>query len=167
VGAVVQAEVVRGVVLGTSVTKSWREAGDPWFWQVSLTVNGAHAGAGYTLGGGPNGTDHLISARLSASRYRGVELFGGRVGLIDLDTALAGGGSALGLLGLREGPLPAIAPPPRARGRGSHPRRPGGEDRPAAHRDGRGRGAPGRAGPLRQRGKRVAAMFLSEGTRNT
>ncbi len=102
VGAVVQAEVVRGVVLGTSVTKSWREAGDPWFWQVSLTLNGAHAGAGYALGGGPNGTDHLVSARLSASRYRGVELFRGRVGVIDLDAALAGGGAALGLLGIRD-----------------------------------------------------------------
>ena len=101
IGGVIQAEVVRGVVVGTSVTKSWREAGDPWFWQVSLTLNAAHVGAGYALGGGPNGSDHVISARLSASRYRGVEL-GQRVGLIDLDNALAGGGSALGLLGLRE-----------------------------------------------------------------
>ena len=102
VGAVVQAELVRGVVLGTSVTKSWREAGEPWFWQVSLTLNGAYAGVGYAVGGGPDGTDHLVSARLSASRYRGVELFGGRVGLVDLASALAGGGSALGLLGIRD-----------------------------------------------------------------
>ena len=102
VGAVVQAEVVRGVVLGTSVTKSWREAGDPWFWQVSLTLNADHAGVGYALGGGPDGTDHLVSARLSASRYRGVELFARRVALIDLDAALAAGGSALGLLGIRD-----------------------------------------------------------------
>lgn len=102
VGAVVQAEVVRGVVLGTSVTKSWREAGDPWFWQVSLTLNSPHAGVGYALGGGPDGTDHLVSARLSASRYRAVELAARRVGLIDLDHALAGGGSALEFLGIRE-----------------------------------------------------------------
>ena len=102
VGAVVQAEIIRGLVLGTSVTKSWREAGDPWFWQVSLTVNTSHAGATYAIGGGPNGTDHVIQARLSASRYRGLELFTNRVGLIDLDTALAGGGSALGLFGIRE-----------------------------------------------------------------
>lgn len=102
VGAVVQAEVVRGVVVGTSVTKSWREAGDPWFWQVSLTLNTDHAGLGYALGGGPNGTDHVIQARLSASRYRGLRVLGNRVGLIDLDTALRSGGSALGLFGLRE-----------------------------------------------------------------
>jgi len=102
IGGVVQAEVLRGVVLGSSVTKSWREAGDPWFWQVSLTLNTAHAGAGYALGGGPQGTDHVVSARLSASRYRGAELLGRRVGLIDLSDALAGGGSALGLLGIRE-----------------------------------------------------------------
>ena len=102
VGAVVQAEVVRGVVLGTSVTKSWREPGDPWFWQVSLTLNTAHAGAGYALGGGPDGTDHVIQARLSASRYRGLEVFGSKVGLIDLDTALRDTGSALGLFGFRE-----------------------------------------------------------------
>jgi protease-4 len=102
VGGVVQAEVLRGVVLGTSVTKSWREPGDPWFWQVSVTVNEAHAGVGYALGGGPNGTDHVISARLSAARYRGLELFANRVGLVDLGTALSSGGSALGLLGIRE-----------------------------------------------------------------
>ncbi|HEY1332691.1 MAG TPA: S49 family peptidase, partial [Myxococcaceae bacterium] len=102
VGAVVQAEVVRGVVLGTSVTKSWREAGDPWFWQVSLTVDTAHLGATYALGGGPNGTDHVIQARLSAARYRSLEVFGRKVGLIDLDTALRQGGSALGLFGIRD-----------------------------------------------------------------
>jgi protease-4 len=102
VGAVIQAEVVRGVVVGTSVTKSWREAGDPWFWQVSLTLNTDHAGLGYALGGGPNGTDHVIQARVSASRYRGLRVLGNRVGLIDLDTALRSGGSALGLFGLRE-----------------------------------------------------------------
>jgi len=102
VGAVVQAEVVRGVVLGTSVTKSWREAGDPWFWQVSLTLDTAHLGATYALGGGPDGTDHVIQARLSAARYRGLEVFGRSVGLIDLDTALRQGGSALGLFGIRD-----------------------------------------------------------------
>jgi protease IV len=102
VGAVVQVEPVRGVVLGTSVTKSWREPDDPWFWQVSLTVNTEHAGLGYALGGGPNGTDHVIQARLSASRYRALQVFGNRVGLIDLDTALRQGGSALGLFGLRD-----------------------------------------------------------------
>jgi protease-4 len=102
VGAVVQVEPVRGVVVGTSVTKSWREAGDPWFWQVSLTLNTDHAGLGYALGGGPNGTDHVIQARLSASRYRGLRVLGNRVALIDLDTALRPGGSALGLFGLRE-----------------------------------------------------------------
>jgi protease-4 len=102
VGAVVQAEIVRGVVVGSSVTKSWREAGDPWFWQVSLTLNTDHAGIGYALGGGPNGTDHVIQARLSASRYRGLQVLGNRVGLIDLDTALRQGGSALGLFGVRE-----------------------------------------------------------------
>ena len=102
VGAVVQVEPVRGVVLGTSVTKSWREPDDPWFWQVSVTLNTDHAGIGYALGGGPNGTDHVIQARLSASRYRGLRVLGNRVGLIDLDTALRSGGSALGLFGLRE-----------------------------------------------------------------
>ncbi len=102
VGAVVQAEVVRGLVLGTSVTKSWREAGEPWFWQVSLTVDTAHLGATYALGGGPNGTDHVIQARVSAARYRSLELFGRKVGLIDLDTALRQGGSALGLFGIRD-----------------------------------------------------------------
>ena len=100
-GAVVQLEVVRGVVLGSSVTKSWREPNDPWFWQVSLTLNTAHVGLGYTLGGGPNGTDNLVSARLSASRYRSLELFGGYVGEIDLAGALSGGGSALWLLGIQ------------------------------------------------------------------
>jgi protease-4 len=102
VGAVVQAEVVRGVVLGTSVTKSWRETGDPWFWQVSLTLDTAHLGATYSLGGGPDGTDHVIQARMSAARYRGLEAFGRTVGLIDLDTALRQGGSALGLFGIRD-----------------------------------------------------------------
>ena len=102
VGAVVQAEVVRGVVLGTSVTKSWREVGDPWFWQVSLTVDTAHLGATYALGGGPIGTDHVIQARLSAARYRSLEVFGRKVGLIDLDTALRQGGSALGIFGIRD-----------------------------------------------------------------
>lgn len=102
VGAVVQAEVVRGVVLGTSVTKSWRETGEPWFWQVSLTLDTAHLGATYALGGGPGGTDHLVQARLSAARYRGLEVFGRTVGLIDLDTALRQGGSALGLFGIRD-----------------------------------------------------------------
>jgi protease-4 len=102
VGAVVQVEPVRGVVVGTSVTKSWREPDDPWFWQVSVTLNTDHAGLGYALGGGPNGTDHVIQARLSASRYRGIQVLGNRVGLIDLDTALRQGGSALGLFGLRE-----------------------------------------------------------------
>ena len=102
VGAVVQVEPVRGLVVGTSVTKSWREPDDPWFWQVSLTLNTDHAGLGYALGGGPNGTDHVIQARLSASRYRGIQVLGNRVGLIDLDTALRQGGSALGLFGLRE-----------------------------------------------------------------
>jgi len=101
-GAVVQLEVVRGVVLGSSVTKSWREPGDPWFWQVSLTLNTAHVGLGYTLGGAPNGTDNLVTARFSAARYRSVELFGGYVGEIDLASALSGGGSALGLLGIRD-----------------------------------------------------------------
>ena len=102
VGAVVQVEPVRGVVLGTSVTKSWREPGDPWFWQVSVTLNTEHAGLGYALGGGPNGTDHLIQARLSASRYRALEVLGNRVGLVDLNAALRQGGSALGLFGLRD-----------------------------------------------------------------
>ncbi len=102
VGAVVQAEVLRGVVLGTSVTKSWHEAGDPWFWQVSLTLDTAHLGATYALGGGPNGTDHVIQARMSAARYRGLEVFGRTVGLIDLDTALHQGGSALGIFGIRD-----------------------------------------------------------------
>ena len=102
VGGVIQAEMVRGVVLGTSVTKSWREAGDPWFWQVSLTLNTEHVGASYALGGGPNGTDHVIQARVSASRYRALDLLGNRVGMIDLDTALRQGGSALGLFGIRE-----------------------------------------------------------------
>ncbi|HSP18278.1 MAG TPA: S49 family peptidase, partial [Myxococcaceae bacterium] len=101
VGAVVQLEVTRGVLLGSSVTKSWREPNDPWFWQVSLTLNTAHVGLGYTLGGGPNGMDNLVSARLSASRSRSLELFGGYVGEIDLAGALSGGGSALGLLGIQ------------------------------------------------------------------
>src|SRR5262249_39153787 len=100
VGGVVQAEVVRGVVLGTSVTKSWREAGARGFWQVRVPRDPAPAGATYALGGGPNGTDHLIQARLSASRYRGLEPFGNRVGQIDLDTALRESGSALGLFGI-------------------------------------------------------------------
>ncbi|HTS79662.1 MAG TPA: signal peptide peptidase SppA [Myxococcaceae bacterium] len=101
IGAVVQAEVVRGVVLGSSVTKSWREPGEPWFWQVSLTLNTDHAGLSYALGGGPDGTDHVIQARLSASRYRGIDVFGGRVGLVDLSAALTESGSALGLFGIR------------------------------------------------------------------
>src|SRR4029453_9398724 len=102
VGAVAQAEVVPGVVVGTSVTKSWREAGDPWFWQGSITLNSAHAGGTYALGGGPNGLDHLVQGRFSTARYRGLEQFGQRVGLIDLDTALREGGSALGLFGIRD-----------------------------------------------------------------
>jgi len=72
VGGVAEVEAWKGIRLGTSVTKSFWEAGDPWFWQVSLTVDTDHAGVGYALGGGPNGTDHLISARLSAARYRGL-----------------------------------------------------------------------------------------------
>jgi len=102
VGALAQAEVVPGVVVGTSVTKSWREPGDPWFWQLSVTLNSAHAGGTYALGGGPNGLDHLVQGRFSTARYRGLEQFGQRVGLIDLDTALREGGSALGLFGIRE-----------------------------------------------------------------
>ena len=79
VGGVVRAEVVRGVVLGTSVTKSWREAGDPWFWQVSLTVDTEHLGATYALGGGPGAaptTDSGAAVRLALPRPRGVRRSG-------------------------------------------------------------------------------------------
>jgi protease-4 len=102
VGAVAEVEAWKGIRLGTSVTKSFWEAGNPWFWQVSLTVDTDHAGIGYALGGGPNGTDHVVSARLSAARYRGLD-FGARdVASIDLARALAGGNTALGLFGIRE-----------------------------------------------------------------
>jgi protease IV len=102
VGGVVQVEPVQGIVLGSSVSKAFRAPDDGWFWQVSLTLNTAHAGLGYALGGGPDGTDHLISARLSLARYHAISFGPRKVGLVDVPDALAGGFTALGLLGLRE-----------------------------------------------------------------
>jgi protease-4 len=102
VGGVVQVEPVQGIVVGSSVSKAFRAPNDGWFWQVSLTLNTTHAGLGYALGGGPGGTDHLVSARFSAARYRGISFGARKVGLVDVPDALAGGFSALGLLGLRE-----------------------------------------------------------------
>jgi protease IV len=102
VGAVAEVEAWKGIRLGTSVTKSFWEQGHPWFWQVSLTVDTDHAGIGYALGGGPNGTDHVVTARLSAERYRGIEVWPREVASLDLARALAGGNTALGLFGIRE-----------------------------------------------------------------
>ena len=102
VGAVAEVEAWKGIRLGTSVTKSWWETGNPWFWQVSLTVDTDHAGIGYALGGGPNGTDHVITARFSAARYRGLEIWPREVASLDLARALTGGNTALGLFGIRE-----------------------------------------------------------------
>ena len=65
VGAVVRAEVVRGVVLGTSVTKRWRSPATRGSGRCR-SPSTPRTSAPRTLGGGPNGTDHLIQARLSA-----------------------------------------------------------------------------------------------------
>jgi hypothetical protein len=93
---------------GTSVQQGLREASNPWFWQVSVTVDTDHAG-GAMLGGGPNGTDHVVSARLSAARHRGLGS-GPRRGEPRPRPGAGSGNTALGLFGIREDdPLRLVA----------------------------------------------------------
>ncbi|MCP3097651.1 signal peptide peptidase SppA [Myxococcus sp. K15C18031901] len=92
-----QAEVIPGLRLGAGVSHGFVDA-VPVALQVSATVDSRHLGLTYAVGGGSDGTDHVIGVRLSSESYRSLRASGGVVTLLDLNDALSGGGTALSTL---------------------------------------------------------------------
>ena len=93
-----QGELLRGVVLGAGVSRSFAASHDVLF-QLSLTLNSPHLGATYAAGFAPGGTDHVIVLRASQKRTPGIELGAGKVALLDLGHELSSSNGPLALLG--------------------------------------------------------------------
>ncbi len=88
-----QGEIIRGLVLGAGVSHSFDPSHD-WLYQVGLTFNTAHFGAGYAVGFSPGGgTDHVIDIRATQAHFSGAAPEGGKVVMIDLSKEMTAEGS--------------------------------------------------------------------------
>ncbi|WP_342380886.1 signal peptide peptidase SppA [Myxococcus stipitatus] len=97
-----QAEVIPGVRVGAGVSHGC-VSGVPLALQVAATLDTSHLGVTYALGGGEDGTDHVLGVRLSMENYRSLRPSGGVVTMLDLNDMLSGGGSVLlTILGVSE-----------------------------------------------------------------
>ncbi|MBI3185200.1 MAG: signal peptide peptidase SppA [Myxococcales bacterium] len=83
-----RAEVLRGLWLSAGVSHGLR-ATDELFFQAALTVDSSHLGLTYAGSGAPAGANHLVGVRLSAQKYRAVNLAPAKVALLDLEELLA------------------------------------------------------------------------------
>lgn len=77
-------EVWKGVWLSGGFSHGFR-TGDGLFFSVGATLDTAHFGAGYALGGGALGFNHLVNARLSADDYRPVPIAANKIAVVALN----------------------------------------------------------------------------------
>ena len=98
-----QAEILRGLVLGAGLSHGFRSPNDVTF-QVALTLNASNFGLTYSQGVASSNLDYLVAARISFQKYPAFSLSGGKVMLVDLEHWLNPPSNAsLELLGLGDG----------------------------------------------------------------
>ncbi len=79
----VKAELWKGLGAHAGFSHGFRPT-DGLFFQVGLTVDTQHFGAGYALSGASQGLGHLTTARLSYDPYRQVPIGGGKIAVVAL-----------------------------------------------------------------------------------
>jgi protease-4 len=101
-----QAPLLRGVTIGAGLSHGVNRS-EGVFLQASATIDLAHFGLTYSLGGSTSesssGLDHIILARFSTQSYPALRLGPGKFALLDLgEITSKSSGSALSFLGIGE-----------------------------------------------------------------